>query len=67
MATRKRRPNPLTKSGVVVTVETRPATFEIAIHTGIVQTLFSADQARLLAKQLRQAAAVIDPDPNTEA
>ena len=24
-------------------------------------------QARLLAKQLRQAAAVIDPDPNTEA
>lgn len=64
MAAAKPKPDPITKEGLTVKVEARATTTSVVMHVGPSQRLFTPDQARLLARHLRRAAAVLDPDPS---
>lgn len=63
MAARKKPREVLTRAGVSVRVEPRASASLVVMHVGLQQFEFEATQARLLARQLRLAAAVVDPDP----
>lgn len=63
MAAKKKPREVLTRAGVSTRVEARTGTTAVVLHVGLQQWEFEATQARLLARQLRLAAALIDPDP----
>ncbi|MBL8924109.1 MAG: hypothetical protein JNJ54_34960 [Myxococcaceae bacterium] len=63
MAAAKPKPVAVTREGVPVYVDARTSSGAVVVRVGLVQRELTPDQARVLARQLRRAAAVLDPDP----
>ena len=62
----KPKPKPITKDGQGFSLETRLGEEAVVMHCGLQQWRFDAVQARLLARELRKAAKVIDPEPDED-